>query len=157
MSRSPMHRFEEAVSHAAFAAAPDKAEALYSRVRHIKLEFLYEPQLKAGSFRFSANPESRVIEISEGALELLRAASFAFTILSRICRDSQRDGRDRVNAADFPELQQAFRLYGWALNTCDREVCQPWPEESPSSEDGDLQARLATELFLSPSAGYSTA
>src|SRR5258708_640549 len=123
MPRSPILQFDEAIWRAAFDAAPEKAEGLYARVRHIKLEFLYEPHPKAGSFKFSANPETIVIKISEGALELLWAASFAFTTLFRICRDSQQNGKDSVNAADFPELQRAFRLYGWALNKCHREEC----------------------------------
>src|SRR5258708_28552925 len=114
-SLSPMREFEEAVSGAAFAAVPEKAEALHTRVRHIKLEFLYEPHRKAGSFKFGANPETRVIKVSEGALELLWTASFAFTTLFQVCRDSQRAGRERVNAVEFPELQKAFRLYGWGL------------------------------------------
>jgi Peptidase U49 len=143
-----MNAFEELVAGSAFAAAPEKAEQLYARVRNIKLEFLHEPRPKAGSFKFSANPETRVIKISEGALELLWAASFAFTTLFQVCRDSQRAGQDRVNAVDFPELQKAFRLYGWALNKCHREACEAWPGEFPSSQNVDLQTRLATELFL---------
>src|SRR5437868_10389677 len=110
MSSSPMHLLEELVSRSAFGAASEKAEVLYSRVHHIKLEFLYEPDTKAGAFKFSANPETKVIKLSEGALELLWAASFAFTSLFQICRDSQRAGRDRMNAVDFPALQRGFRL-----------------------------------------------
>lgn len=39
MSPSPMLQLDEAVSRPAFAAAPEKAEELFARVRHIKLEF----------------------------------------------------------------------------------------------------------------------
>jgi hypothetical protein len=88
MAFSPMHEFEAAVSRAAFAAAPEKAETLFSRVKDIKLEFLYDPQQKAGSFKFSANPETRVIKVSEDALELPWAASFALATVFQICRDS---------------------------------------------------------------------
>jgi hypothetical protein len=53
-----------------------------------------------------------------------------------------------MNATDFPELQRAFRLYGWALEKCCKEVCEPWPKGSPGPQSGDLQTSLATELFL---------
>jgi hypothetical protein len=139
---------DQAVSGAAFAAAPENAEELYSRVKHIKLDFRYEPHPKAGPFQISANPETKVIKISQGALELLWSASFAFPLLFEICRDSQLGGRDRVNAADFPQLQEAFRLYGWALNKSHRGACEPWPEESPSPQGTDSQTTLATKLFL---------
>jgi hypothetical protein len=69
-------------------------------------------------------------------------------VLFQICRDSQQKGRDRMNATDFPELQQAFRLYGWALNKCCTGGCEPWPREFPTPQNGDSQTRLATELFL---------
>ncbi|MGH9739020.1 MAG: phage exclusion protein Lit family protein [Candidatus Acidiferrales bacterium] len=148
MSPSPLLQLDEAVSRAAFAAAPEKAEDLFTRVRHIKLNFVYEHDNHAGRFEFSSSPRLSVINIHQGALELLWAASFAFPMLFRICRDSQQQGRDRMNATDFPELQQAFRLYGWALNKCCTGVCEPWPREFPSPQNGDLQTRLATELFL---------
>jgi hypothetical protein len=143
-----MLQLDEAVSRAAFAVAPEKAEDLFARVRHIKLNFVYEPHNHAGRFEFSASPRSSVINVHQGALELLWAASFAFPVLFQICRDSQQRGRDRMNAADFPELQQAFRLYGWALNKCCTAVCEPWPREFPSPQNSDSQTRLATELFL---------
>ncbi len=148
MPPSPMLQLDQAVSGAAFAAAPEKAKELFSRVKHIKLEFRYEPHPKAGPFKVSANPETKVIKISQGALELLWAASFAFPLLFQICRDSQQAGRDRVNAADFPQLQEAFRLYGWALNKSHREECEPWPQGAPSPQGTDSQTTLATKLFL---------
>jgi hypothetical protein len=148
VTHSPILKFDDAISRAAFAAAPEKAEALYSRVKHIKLSFSYEPRADAGLFEFSASPTSEIINIHQGALELLWAASFAFPVLFQICRDSQTKSRDRVSAADFPELQRAFRLYGWALTKCLRGACEPWPEGFPSPGNGDLLVRLATELFL---------
>ena len=148
MMPSPMLQLDDAVSRAAFAAAPEKAEELSSRAKDIKFEFLYRPHHQAGSFKFSANPKSKVVRISEGALELLWASSFAFPVLFQICRNSQQQGRDKMNATDFPELQEAFRLYGWALDKCCKEICEPWPEESPHPQNGDLQTKLATELFL---------
>jgi hypothetical protein len=148
VTHSPILQFDDAISRAAFAAAPEKAEALYSRVKHIKLKFVYEPHAEAGLFEFSASPTSKIINIHQGALELLWAASFAFPALFETCRDSQRKNRDRVSAADFPELQRAFRLYGWALTKCLRGACEPWPGEFPTPANGDLQTRLATELFL---------
>jgi hypothetical protein len=39
MPRSPILQFDEAIWRAALDAAPEKAEGLYARVRHIKLEF----------------------------------------------------------------------------------------------------------------------
>jgi hypothetical protein len=148
MSPSPMLELDEVVLRAAFAVAPEKAEDLFARVKHIKLNFVYEPYDHAGNFEFSASPRSRVINIHQGALELLWAASFAFPVLFQICRDLQQKGRDRMNANDFPELQQAFRLYGWALDKSCKGVCKPWPREFPNPQNGDLQTRLATELFL---------
>ena len=148
VTHSPMFEFDEAISRAAFAAAPEKAETLYDRVKHITLNFVFEPHDKAGYFEFSASPRSSIINIHQGALELLWAASFAFSVLFQTCRDSQQNGRDRVNATDFPHLQEAFRLYGWALNKCSRGASEPWPEGFPSPGDGDLQVKLATELFL---------
>jgi len=141
-------QLDEAVARAAFAAAPEKAEDLFARVRHIKLNFVYEPHKHAGRFEFSASPTTNVINIHQGALELLWAASFAFPMLFQVCRNSQQKGHDRMNATDFPELQQAFRLYGWALTKCCPGICESWPREFPSPQNGDSQTMLATELFL---------
>src|SRR4029077_14422079 len=124
---------------AAFAAAPEKAAELYSRVKHIKLNLVYEPHAEAGRFEFSASLKSDVINVHQGALELLWAASFAFPMLFEICRDSQWNGRDGVSAVECPEWQAAFRVYGWAMNKCIRGECEPWPEASPTPINDDMQ------------------
>lgn len=147
--RSPILSLENAISGAAFAIAPERAQELAGQK---DLERFSLRMTDERGFAIRVNVSTRVATLPIATLEYLWCCALFFFVLHQEYANAQASGAERLDLNQVPRISVALDLLNWARSNMLGSGVFPWPADKPKpsarlADAGD--PHVANEIFLS--------